>query len=78
MKKYYDAAKESFTTQPQLTLREILVTVPASDKGINVAEDDAAKAKAEESAASALEAGEPFAQARRRCCRTRRPRPMAG
>jgi len=61
VKQYYDANKQSFTTQPQLTLREILVTVPGSDKGVNVAEDDAAKLKAEELKKRA-EAGEPFAK----------------
>jgi peptidyl-prolyl cis-trans isomerase SurA len=59
VKSYYDSAKESFTTQPQLTLREILVSVAGSDKGINVAEDDAAKEKAE-SLKKRAEAGEPF------------------
>jgi len=61
VKKFYETSKESFTTQPQLTLREILVAVPASDKGINVAEDDAAKAKAE-GLRKRLEGGEPFAR----------------
>ncbi|MBA3269501.1 MAG: peptidylprolyl isomerase [Acidobacteria bacterium] len=61
VKKFYETSKESFSTQPQLTLREILVAVPASDKGINVAEDDAAKAKAE-GLRKRLEGGEPFAR----------------
>ena len=61
IKKYFEANKESFTTQPQLTLREILVAVPSSEKGVNVAEDDAAKAKAEE-IRKRLESGEPFAK----------------
>jgi parvulin-like peptidyl-prolyl isomerase len=61
VKAFYETSKESFTTQPQLTLRELLVAVPASDKGINVAEDDAAKSKAEE-LRKRLEAGEPFAR----------------
>jgi peptidyl-prolyl cis-trans isomerase SurA len=61
VKQYYDSAKESFTTQPQLTLREITINVPANEKGINVAEDDAARAKAEDLRKRA-EAGEPFAQ----------------
>jgi peptidyl-prolyl cis-trans isomerase SurA len=58
---YYDANKGSFTTQPEITLREILVAVPANDKGINVAEDDAARDKIEE-IRKRLEGGEPFAQ----------------
>jgi len=37
VKQFYETSKETFTTQPQLTLREILVTVPTSEKGINVA-----------------------------------------
>ena len=61
VKKYYEEQRETFTTQPQLTLREILITVPTSDKGVNVAEDDAAQAKAEE-LRKRLEGGEPFAQ----------------
>ena len=49
VKKFYDEQQETLhARQPQITLREILVDVPASDKGVNVAEDDAAKAKAEE------------------------------
>ena len=59
VKQYYEANKESFTTQPQVTLREILINVPTSDKGVNVAEDDAAKAKAEDIRKRAG-AGEPF------------------
>jgi parvulin-like peptidyl-prolyl isomerase len=58
-KTFYDAHKQEFTTPSQLTLREILVEVPATDRGINVAQDDAAKAKAEEIRKRLL-AGEPF------------------
>jgi peptidyl-prolyl cis-trans isomerase SurA len=61
VKKYYGEHSDAFTTQPQLTLREILVAVPTSDKGVNVAEDDAAKAKAED-IRKRLDAGEPFAK----------------
>jgi len=61
VKHYYEANKESFTTQPQVTLREILVNVPTSEKGVNVAEDDAAKAKAEDIRKRA-DGGEPFAR----------------
>jgi parvulin-like peptidyl-prolyl isomerase len=42
-------------------LREVLVAVPSSEKGVNVAQDDAAKAKAEEIHKRLL-AGEPFAR----------------
>jgi peptidyl-prolyl cis-trans isomerase SurA len=61
VKQFYETSKETFTTQPQITLREILINVASSEKGVNVAEDDAAKAKAEE-IRKRLEAGEPFAQ----------------
>ncbi len=61
VKQFYDTSKESFTTQPQLTLREILINVPTSDKGVNVAEDDAARAKVED-LRKRLEGGEPFAR----------------
>jgi peptidyl-prolyl cis-trans isomerase SurA len=59
VKKYYGEHSDAFTTQPQLTLREILVAVPASEKGVNVAQDDEARAKAEE-LRKRLEGGEPF------------------
>jgi parvulin-like peptidyl-prolyl isomerase len=61
LKMYYDANKSTFTTPTELTLREILVAVPATDRGINVAQDDEAKAKAE-SIRTRLLAGEPFAR----------------
>ena len=56
---YYEQHKSDFTTPSELTLREILIEVPSSDKGVNVAEDDAAKAKADETRQRLL-AGEPF------------------
>jgi parvulin-like peptidyl-prolyl isomerase len=58
---YYDAHKNDFTTPSELMLREILITVPATDRGVNVAQDDAAKAKAED-IRHRLMAGEPFAR----------------
>ena len=58
---YYDAHKNEFTTPSELMLREILVTVPASDRGVNVAQDDTAKAKADDIRHRLL-AGEPFAR----------------
>jgi peptidyl-prolyl cis-trans isomerase SurA len=61
LKMYYDSNKENFTTKPQLTLREILVSVPTSDRGVNVALEEEAKAKAED-VRKRLVAGEPFAR----------------
>jgi peptidyl-prolyl cis-trans isomerase SurA len=58
---YYDAHKNEFTTPSELMLREILITVPTTDRGVNVAQDDAAKAKTEEIRHRIL-SGEPFAK----------------
>ena len=58
---YYDAHKQEFTTPSSIMLREILITVPTSDRGINVAQDEAAKAKAEDIRHRLL-GGEPFAR----------------
>jgi parvulin-like peptidyl-prolyl isomerase len=56
---YYDAHREEFTTPAEVTLREILIEVPATDKGVNVAQDEDARAQAEE-VRKRLLAGEPF------------------
>jgi peptidyl-prolyl cis-trans isomerase SurA len=61
LKTYYEAHKGEFVTSPNVTLREITINVPVSAQGINVAQDDAAKAKAEEVRAKIV-AGEPFAR----------------
>jgi peptidyl-prolyl cis-trans isomerase SurA len=61
LKIYYDSHKDSFTTKPQLTLREILVAVPTSDRGVNVGLEEEAKAKADD-VRKRLVAGEPFAR----------------
>jgi peptidyl-prolyl cis-trans isomerase SurA len=61
LKAYYEAHTNEFGTVPQITLREITINVPVSAQGINVAADDAAKAKAEEVRAKIL-ANEPFAR----------------
>ena len=61
LKAYYDAHKDEFGTVPSVTLREITINVPATAQGINVAQDEAAKAKAEEVRAKIV-AGEPFAR----------------
>src|SRR5947207_3739680 len=45
-RKYYDSHLAEFTSPASVTLREILVAVPADAKGINVAKDDEAKEKA--------------------------------
>ncbi|MDP2324880.1 MAG: peptidyl-prolyl cis-trans isomerase [Gammaproteobacteria bacterium] len=59
MRSYYDSHLDEFATVPQVTLREITVNVPTTAQGINVATDDAARAKAEE-ARTKIVAGEPF------------------
>ena len=59
MRAYYDARKNEFATVPQITLREITINVPVTAQGVNVAQDDAAKAKAEE-VRGKIVAGEPF------------------
>jgi parvulin-like peptidyl-prolyl isomerase len=58
---YYESHKQEFTTPSEITLREILIEVPVTDRGVNVAQDDAAKAKAEDLRKRLL-AGEPFAR----------------
>lgn len=58
---YYELHKGEFTTPSVLTLREILVTRPTTQRGINVAQDDEARAAAEALRARAV-AGESFAQ----------------
>jgi peptidyl-prolyl cis-trans isomerase SurA len=61
LRSYYDAHKDEFGTVPNVTLREITINVPVSAQGVNVGQDDAAKAKAEEVRAKII-AGEPFAR----------------
>jgi parvulin-like peptidyl-prolyl isomerase len=56
---YYESHKQEFTTPSEITLREILVDVPITDRGVNVAQDDEARAKAED-LQKRLVAGEPF------------------
>jgi peptidyl-prolyl cis-trans isomerase SurA len=59
-KKYYEAHLKEFTTSPTVTLREILVAVPGDPKVMNVAADEAAKAKAEEIRTRVTSGGENF------------------
>jgi peptidyl-prolyl cis-trans isomerase SurA len=47
-RKYYDSHMNEFTTPQSVTLREIVVALPVDDKGLNVAADEAAKAKIED------------------------------
>jgi parvulin-like peptidyl-prolyl isomerase len=56
---YYEAHKGEFTTPSEVTLREVLIEVPVTDKGVNVAQDDEAKTEAED-VRKRLLAGEPF------------------
>ena len=58
---YYKAHANEFTTPSEVTLREILIAVPVTERGVNVAQDDEARAKAEETRKRLL-AGEPFAR----------------
>jgi peptidyl-prolyl cis-trans isomerase SurA len=60
-KAYYEKHQDQFTTPSSITLREILIEVPRSDKGINAAQDEDARARAEDVRKRAL-AGEPFAR----------------
>ncbi len=60
-RKYHSEHAKQFTTPGTITIREILVKVAATDKGVNVAEDEAAKQKAED-ARKRLLAGEAFEQ----------------
>jgi peptidyl-prolyl cis-trans isomerase SurA len=59
LKTYYDAHKNEFGTTPNVTLREITINVPVTAQGVNVAQDEEAKAKADEVRAKII-AGEPF------------------
>jgi peptidyl-prolyl cis-trans isomerase SurA len=58
-RKYYESHVAEFTTPPTVTLREILIAVPADSKGISVAKDDEAKDKADKLRERAA-AGESF------------------
>ena len=58
---FYEAHRAEFTTPSEMTLREILIEVPSSEKGINVAQDDEARARAD-GIRKRLQSGEPFAR----------------
>jgi parvulin-like peptidyl-prolyl isomerase len=56
---YYAAHRQEFTTPSEITLREILIEVPVTERGINAAADDEAREEAESVRKRAL-SGEPF------------------
>ena len=56
---YYEAHRSEFTTPSEIMLREILIEVPSTDRGVNVAQDDEARAKAQDVRQRLLK-GEPF------------------
>jgi parvulin-like peptidyl-prolyl isomerase len=60
-REYYNANMGEFTTPAQITLREILIAVPVTDRGVNAAQDDEALAEAR-SVRNRLLGGEPFAR----------------
>src|SRR5262245_55143078 len=57
---YYDSHLSEFTSAPSVTLREILVSVPADSRGVNVGAEDAAKEKADKIRARVTTGGEAF------------------
>lgn len=58
-REYYDGHLEEFTRPATVTLREILIEVPAETGGVNVARDNLARARAE-SALARVRGGEDF------------------
>jgi parvulin-like peptidyl-prolyl isomerase len=58
-REYFEAHRGEFTSPSEIMLREILIEVPTSDRGVNVAQDDEAKARAEDVRQRLLK-GEPF------------------
>ena len=59
-KKYYESHLSEFTTAPTVTLREILVAVPADARGVNVGAEEAAEAKLNAIRKRATTGGESF------------------
>lgn len=56
---YFDSHRAEFTTPSEVMLREILIEVPSSEKGVNAADDQQARARAAEVRERLLK-GEPF------------------
>lgn len=59
-RKYYETHMREFTTQPNVTLREILVSVPQDARGVNAAAEEAAQQKIEELRRRVTTGGESF------------------
>jgi peptidyl-prolyl cis-trans isomerase SurA len=59
-RKYYESHLNEFTTPPTVTLREILIAVNTDAKGLNVAADEAAQARAEEIRKRVTSGGDSF------------------
>jgi|SRR5262245_573818 len=57
---YYDSHLSEFTTQPTVTLREILVSIPTDARGVNVAAEETAKAKIDQLRTRVTNGGESF------------------
>src|SRR5262245_36522325 len=58
-KAFYDAHRQEFTAPAEVSLREILLEVRTTDRGVNVAEDDSVREQATELRKRLL-GGEPF------------------
>jgi parvulin-like peptidyl-prolyl isomerase len=56
---YYDAHRQEFTSPAEVTLREILLEVRTTERGVNVAEDDTVREQAQDLKKRLL-SGEPF------------------
>jgi peptidyl-prolyl cis-trans isomerase SurA len=57
---YYESHKNEFTKLPTVTLREILVAVPADARGVNVAAEESARQRAEDLRTRVTTGGESF------------------
>ena len=57
---YYDSHRNEFTKLPTVTLREILVALPADARGVNVAAGEAANQRADQLRTRVTTGGEPF------------------
>jgi parvulin-like peptidyl-prolyl isomerase len=60
-RRYYDTHLSEFTTPASVTIRQIVISVPAGEQGVNAAQDMAAREKADK-ARERIVAGESFEQ----------------